>query len=43
MTGKGLLSEIERAYMRREEAIEAILAAAHDRDVIVGTTGMLSR
>jgi len=43
MQRRGHLDEIEVGRMSRETAIEAVLAACQDRDVVVGTTGMLSR
>ena len=43
MQKKGILDETEHLRMSREDAIESIISAAHDRDVVVGTTGMLSR
>jgi phosphonopyruvate decarboxylase len=43
MQKKSILDDMEHLRMGREQAIQAILEAVHDRDVIVGTTGMLSR
>jgi len=43
MQKKTILDEAEHLRMPREDAIHAILEAVHDRDIIVGTTGMLSR
>lgn len=43
MQRQSVLDGMDQIRIKREEAIQAILEAVHDRDVIVGTTGMLSR
>ncbi len=43
MQKKTILDEMDGIRMGREDALHAILESVHDRDVIVGTTGMLSR
>ncbi|CAL8121688.1 unnamed protein product [Orchesella dallaii] len=38
-----VLDEVEHSRMQREDAIETVINTVSDRDIIVGTTGMLSR
>ncbi|ODM99585.1 Phosphonopyruvate decarboxylase [Orchesella cincta] len=38
-----ILDETEHSRMPREDAIETVISTVSDKDIIVGTTGMLSR
>jgi hypothetical protein len=43
MQRKSILDETDVVRMGREDAVHAVLETLHDRDILIGTTGMLSR
>lgn len=43
MKNRTILDDLDEVRMPREEAIDTVISAVNDRDIIVGTTGMSSR